>query len=50
MLKKCNKLGIREVIKKFVDWCDEIYTYLKRYANSFCRENKTRNVLLVVAS
>ena len=27
LLKKCNQLRIREVIKKFVDWCDEIYTY-----------------------
>ena len=27
LMKKCNQLRIREVIKKFVDWCDEIYTY-----------------------
>ena len=25
-LKQCTQLGIGEVIKKFVDWCDEIYT------------------------
>ena len=27
ILKNCTQLGIGEVIKKFVDWCDEIYTY-----------------------
>ena len=25
--KKSNQVRIREVIKMFVDWCDEIYTY-----------------------
>ena len=25
--KKCNQLRIREVIKKFVDWYDDNYTY-----------------------
>ena len=25
--KKCNQLRIRQVIKKFVDLCDDIYTY-----------------------
>ena len=29
-------------VKKFVDWCCEIYAY------NFYRENKTTNVLLVV--
>ena len=48
LLKKCNQLRIREVIKKYVDWCDEIYTsYAISYANNFCKENKTTNVLLV---
>ena len=25
--ENCNQHRIREVIKKFVDWCDDIYTY-----------------------
>ena len=48
LLKKCNQLGIREVIKKFVDWCDEILTYRLSFANNFCREYKRTNILLVV--
>ena len=27
LLKKCNQLRIGKVIKKLVDWCDDIYTY-----------------------
>ena len=27
LLKKCNRLRIQEIIKKFVDCCDEIFTY-----------------------
>ena len=27
LLRKYNQLRIREFIKKFVDWCDEIYTF-----------------------
>ena len=46
--KKCNQLRIREVIRKSVDWCDEIYKYLLSYAYNFCREIKTTNVLFVV--
>ena len=26
-IEKCNQFRIREVIKTFVDWCDDIYTY-----------------------
>ena len=48
--KKCHQLGILEVIKKFVDWCDEIYTYGLSYAYIICREYKTTNVLLVVVT
>ena len=46
LLKKCNQLKIRKVIKKFVDWCDDIYLF--SYVYNFCMENKTANVLLVV--
>ena len=48
LMKKCNQLRIREVINKFVDWCDEINLYFLSYAYNFCRENKTNNILLVV--
>ena len=41
-IEKCNQFRIRKVIKKFVDRCDDIYTY------NFCMENKTTNVLQVV--
>ena len=27
LLKKSNQFRIRNVIKKFVDWCDDIYAY-----------------------
>ena len=28
LLNICNQFRIRKVIKKFVDWCDDFYTYL----------------------
>ena len=43
-----DQLRIREVIKKFVDWCDELYIYLLSYAYNFYRENNATNVLFVV--
>ena len=42
LLKKCNQLRIQEVIKKFVDWCDEIYTYQGMLTT------KTTNILLAM--
>ena len=27
LLKNCSQFRIRKVIKKFVDWCDDFYTY-----------------------
>ena len=46
--KKCNQLRIRYVIKKFVDLCDEIYTYKAMLTPFVGKIIKTTNVLLVV--
>ena len=35
LLKKCNQFRVRMVIKKFVDWCDDIYVHIYHYVHVY---------------